>query len=62
MKCEEVSKELIGYLDRRANSAERREVEEHLVACAACRTRAEEVPRGLERAGRGAGHRAVARF
>jgi anti-sigma factor RsiW len=42
MKCEEVSKELVGYLDRRANSAERRQVEEHLVRCAACRTRAEE--------------------
>ena len=42
MKCEEVSKELIGYLDRRANSAERRQVEEHLLECAACRTRAEE--------------------
>ena len=42
MKCKDVSKELIGYLDRRANSAERREVEEHLVLCAACRRRAEE--------------------
>ena len=42
MKCEEVSKELIGYLDRRANSAERREVEEHLLECSACRMRAEE--------------------
>jgi anti-sigma factor RsiW len=42
MKCEEVSKELIGYLDRRANSAERKQVEEHIVHCAACRTRAEE--------------------
>jgi len=42
MKCEDVSKELIGYLDRRANSAERRQVEEHLTECAACRTRAEE--------------------
>lgn len=42
MKCEDVSKELIAYLDRRANSAERRDVEEHLVACEACRTRAEE--------------------
>jgi anti-sigma factor RsiW len=42
MKCEEVSKELIGYLDRRANSAERKQVEEHLVLCSACRTRAEE--------------------
>jgi anti-sigma factor RsiW len=42
MKCEDVSKELIAYLDRRANSAERRDVEEHLVQCEACRTRAEE--------------------
>lgn len=42
MKCEDVSKELIAYLDRRANSAERRDVEEHLLACDACRTRAEE--------------------
>src|SRR5277367_3659452 len=42
MKCEEVSKELIAYLDRRANSAERLEVEDHLAGCAACRTRAEE--------------------
>jgi len=42
MKCEDVSKELIGYLDRRANSAERRQVEEHLTECAGCRTRAEE--------------------
>ena len=41
MKCEEVSKELIGYLDRRANSAERKQVEEHLLDCAACRERAE---------------------
>jgi anti-sigma factor RsiW len=42
MKCEDVSKELIAYLDRRANSAERMEVEDHLANCAACRTRAEE--------------------
>jgi anti-sigma factor RsiW len=42
MKCEDVSKELIGYLDRRANSAERRLVEEHLTECAACRMRAGE--------------------
>jgi anti-sigma factor RsiW len=42
MKCEDVERELIGYLDRRANSAERRQVEEHVTACAACRTRAEE--------------------
>jgi anti-sigma factor RsiW len=42
MKCAEVSKELIAYLDRRANSAERRDVEAHLLACQSCRTRAEE--------------------
>jgi anti-sigma factor RsiW len=42
MKCEDVSNELIAYLDRRANSAERQEVEAHLAGCAACRTRAEE--------------------
>jgi anti-sigma factor RsiW len=42
MKCEEVSKELIAYLDRRANSAERVEVEGHLATCNACRTRAED--------------------
>ena len=42
MKCEEVSKELIAYLDRRANSAERRDVEEHLLVCESCRARAVE--------------------
>ncbi len=42
MKCEDGSRELIGYLDRRANSAERRQVEEHLTECTACRKRAEE--------------------
>jgi anti-sigma factor RsiW len=42
MKCEDVSNELIAYLDRRANSAERRDVEEHIAVCAGCRTRAEE--------------------
>jgi anti-sigma factor RsiW len=42
MKCEDVSKELIAYLDRRANSAERVMVEEHLAGCAACRARAED--------------------
>ncbi|MGD0425617.1 MAG: zf-HC2 domain-containing protein [Candidatus Acidiferrales bacterium] len=41
-KCEEVSKQLIAYLDRRANSAERHEVEEHLAACSACHERAED--------------------
>ena len=42
MKCENISKELIAYLDRRANSAERSMVEEHLAECAACQARAEE--------------------
>lgn len=42
MKCHEVENVLIAYLDRRANSAERRELEEHLADCAPCRTRAEE--------------------
>jgi anti-sigma factor RsiW len=42
MKCEDVSKGLMAYMDRRANPAERNEVEEHLAGCAACRTRATE--------------------
>jgi len=42
MKCEEVSKGLIAYVDGRANPAERSLVDAHLAACAACRTRAEE--------------------
>lgn len=42
MKCEEVSSELVAYLDRRMDSAERHEIEEHLANCAACRTRADE--------------------
>jgi anti-sigma factor RsiW len=41
-KCEEISKQLIAYLDRRANSADRNEVEAHLAACNACHARAEE--------------------
>lgn len=41
-KCEDVSLQLVAYLDRRANSAERAEVEEHLAACGDCRARAEE--------------------
>ena len=61
MKCEDVSKELIAYLDRRANSAERRDVEEHLLACDACRTRAEEFRRLWTCSRRSAGARAVVR-
>jgi anti-sigma factor RsiW len=41
-KCEDISKQLIAYLDRRANSADRNEVETHLAACGACHARAEE--------------------
>ena len=36
MKCEEVSKGLIAYVDGRANPAERSVVEAHLAVCAAC--------------------------
>ncbi|MFY9691006.1 MAG: zf-HC2 domain-containing protein [Candidatus Acidiferrales bacterium] len=43
MKCEDVSKELIGYLDGRVNAAARQKMEGHLAGCAACRTRAEEM-------------------
>jgi len=46
MKCEEVSSELIEHLNQRADSAKRRDVEEHLAGCAACRKRAEEL-RGI---------------
>jgi len=41
-KCEDISKQLIAYLDRRANSADRNEVEAHLATCSACHERAEE--------------------
>jgi anti-sigma factor RsiW len=41
-KCEDISKQLIAYLDRRANSADRNEVEAHLAECNACHARAEE--------------------
>lgn len=42
MNCENVSKGLIAYLDRRASSADRQEVEQHLTTCGGCRSRAEE--------------------
>ncbi len=42
MNCERMENRLIAYLDGRARAAERREVEAHLAACSACRTRAEE--------------------
>jgi anti-sigma factor RsiW len=42
MKCEEVSKELVAYLDRRINSGDRVEMERHLAICAGCHARAED--------------------
>ena len=39
MKCEDAGNKLMAYMDRRANPAERNEVDEHLAGCAACRTR-----------------------
>jgi anti-sigma factor RsiW len=45
MNCEQISNQLIAYLDGRANAAERRNVEAHLAGCAACRLRAEEFRR-----------------
>ncbi len=43
MKCEDVSKELIAYLDGRVNAAEQQKMEGHLAGCVACRGRAEEM-------------------
>jgi len=45
MNCEKVSQELVAYLDGRMGSVERRETEEHLVRCAVCRERAEQLRR-----------------
>ena len=42
MKCEEVSNELMAYVDGRANPGAVSGIEEHLARCAACRTRAVE--------------------
>jgi anti-sigma factor RsiW len=42
MKCEDVSNELMTYMDSRANPVERIKVEEHLADCAVCRTRVAE--------------------
>ncbi|HEY6443831.1 MAG TPA: zf-HC2 domain-containing protein [Candidatus Acidoferrales bacterium] len=46
MKCEEVSRELTEHLNQRADSAQQRDVEEHLAGCATCRKRAAEL-RGI---------------
>lgn len=37
MKCEQMEKTMVAYLDSKASPAERREIETHLVECAACR-------------------------
>jgi anti-sigma factor RsiW len=42
MNCEKLTPELITYLDGRMNEVDRRETEEHLRGCAACRERAEQ--------------------
>ena len=42
MNCERIETQLIAYLDGRASVRERREVDQHLAACAACRARVEE--------------------
>jgi anti-sigma factor RsiW len=42
MKCEDVEKGLIAFVDERATAAERRDVESHLAGCAVCRARVQE--------------------
>jgi anti-sigma factor RsiW len=42
MKCQDLEKGLIAYVDGRAKVAERRGVEDHLAGCAACRARVEQ--------------------
>jgi len=41
MNCEHIESQLISYLDGRASVRERREVDQHLASCAACRARVE---------------------
>jgi anti-sigma factor RsiW len=42
MNCERMQEHLIAYLDGKAAPAARRQVEEHLAGCPACRERAEQ--------------------
>src|SRR5208282_444295 len=42
MNCQRMESQLIAYLDGLASAHERREVDQHLAACAACRARVEE--------------------
>lgn len=41
MNCAHTEKNLVAYLDGKLHSSERRQFEEHLATCAACRERAE---------------------
>ncbi len=41
MNCGRIESQWIDYLDGRVSAAERREVEQHLAACASCRARVE---------------------
>ncbi len=45
MNCEEISAQIVSYLDGRASAEERGEVKAHLETCAACRTRADQFGR-----------------
>jgi anti-sigma factor RsiW len=42
MNCQRIEKNLVTYLDSKANPSQRREVEAHLAECATCRERAEQ--------------------
>ena len=42
MNCEHLETRLIAYIDGKANDVDRREVDTHLAACSACRTRVQE--------------------
>ncbi len=43
MKCEQISNELIAYVDGHASARARHEVKEHLAGCVACRARLAEM-------------------
>jgi anti-sigma factor RsiW len=45
MNCEQISTQLVAYMDGRATGTERRDVESHLESCGSCRTRVEEFRR-----------------
>jgi anti-sigma factor RsiW len=43
MKCEDVAKQMIPYLDGRSKEADRTAVDQHLAGCAECRARSQEL-------------------